>query len=177
MSSLNQLTNKHILLDTCFIIKGYQYSGTPYFIKVFEDLKKNNCATVINDFIKFEFMRGCKKKGHITDKQNYLNFFAQISLPARLEELTKTAINISNIYSNKNINNNQIGVTDIFNSSFLEKYNNDLLLLTLDNNDYPLIIHDRINIEVIDTDKEILTLGFYRFNANKFEQAIRDFPN
>ncbi len=103
MSSLNQsiLTNKHILFDTCFVIKRYQYAKTFYFNKFFEVLKNNNCIPVINDFIKFEFMRGCKKKEHTTDKQNYLNFFSQISLPGRLDELTKTAVTISNIYSNK----------------------------------------------------------------------------
>lgn len=167
-----ELTNKHILLDTCFIIKSYQYFNTPFFNDLFRILEENQCTPVINEFIKFEFMRGCQKKEHIDIKADYLRKLSKLTLPITQDALAEAAI-ISNIYSNKNVNNNQIGITDICNSTYLKKYK-DLFLLTLDNSDYPLIIHDRTNIETIDTEKEILLLGFYKFNNDKFAKAKQD---
>lgn len=167
-----QLTNKHILLDTCFVIKAYQYSKTTYFDNLFLDLKNNNCVTIINKFIEFEFMRGCQKVEHITYKTNYLQSLSKMTLPITPDVL-KDSITISNIYSNKNVNINQIGLVDCCISAYLKKYK-DLLLVTLDNDDYPLLLHDRINIETIDTEKEILVLGFYKFNQSKFEKALID---
>ena len=165
------LNNQHILLDTCFLIKAKEYSDTTYFDKLFLVLEENNCIPVVNEFIKFEFLRGCQKQSHITDKTNFLDSLSGVSLPTT-QDILNTAIDIANIYQNKNIPNSKISIVDCYISAYLQKYNQSLILLTLNNDDFPLILHDRVEIVTIDTQKDILVLGFYKFNINKFTTAL-----
>ncbi|QQG52323.1 MAG: hypothetical protein HY931_03215 [Candidatus Falkowbacteria bacterium] len=167
------VSNNHIILDTCFIIKAYEYSNTPYFNELFEYLAGNHCIPIINDLINFEFLKGCKKQIHRKIKEDYLNSFVAAVLPCS-NEIIKNATVLSNLYSNKNINNNQISFVDLCNAAFLKKHK-DLLLITLDNNDYPLCVHDRLEIYTIDTEKEVLSFGIYKFNFSKFETVNADF--
>ncbi|MCX6717248.1 MAG: PIN domain-containing protein [Candidatus Taylorbacteria bacterium] len=167
----SKLDKKHILLDTCFIAKVYTYSDTEYFDKLFSIFNENNCTTIVNEFIKFEFLRGCKKAEHIKNKEKFLEGLSYVSLPVT-PEILNDAIKISNIYSNKNISPKQISIVDCYISAYLKKYRDNLLLITLDNNDFPLLLHDRIIIETIDTEKEILVLGIYSFNLCKYNKAL-----
>jgi len=50
---MEKLKNKHILLDTCFIIKSHQYLDTDYFTNLFLFFKNNSCVPVVNNFIRF----------------------------------------------------------------------------------------------------------------------------
>ncbi len=168
--------NSHIILDTCVLIKASEYSSTPYFDRLFEGLADKHCIPVITDFIRFEFMRGCKKKEHSEVKKNYLDSFVFMDLPF-VYEIIKDATLIANLYANKNINNNQISLIDLCNSAFLKKHSENLFLITLDNNDYPVCLHDRVDIQTIDTQKEILTFGVYKFNMNKFNTLNRYLGN
>ena len=65
------LRDKHLLLDTCFIIKTHEYLGTDFFWDLFYFFEKNNCTTVINEFIEFEFMCGARRTKHIALKQKF----------------------------------------------------------------------------------------------------------
>jgi hypothetical protein len=165
--------NSDIILDTCFLIKASEYSSTPFFDKIFQQLIEKNCIPVITDFIRFEFLKGCKTKKQIEAKNNYLSSFVFMDLPFS-QEIIKSATSISNIYSNKNINSNQISIIDLCNSAFLKKHSKDLFLISLDNSDYPICLHDRVDVITIDTDKEILTFGIYKFNEDKFNSIIAD---
>lgn len=91
------------------------------------------------------------------------------------DDVFEDSVYIANIYSNKGINNNQISIVDVVNSAYLNKYR-DLILVTTDNGDYPLCIHDRLFIKTIDAKKEIITLGFYDFNSHKYQTALISFP-
>ncbi len=139
-------------------------------------MAKNHCTPVINNLIKFEFLRGCKIEKHIKGKKDFLDGLSvekYLSLPVT-PEIIEDATRIANIYSNKRIDNKQIGIVDCCLSSYLKKHSQLLTLLTLDNNDFPLVIHDRVGVEIIDTGKELLVLGFYEFNKKKYEKALSD---
>ncbi|MBU1131943.1 hypothetical protein KKC32_01665 [Patescibacteria group bacterium] len=77
------------------------------------------------------------------------------------------------------LNKNQISVVDIISVAYLKKFNNNLLFLTLDNNDYPLL--DRVAVGAIDLkgdslkDKGILTWGMYQFNEAKINGLQNNF--
>ena len=128
---------------------------------------------VINEFIKFEFLRGCKIAKHIRDKHNYLEALSSMLLPVD-KYILSDAIKVSIIYSNKNIKSKHINAIDCYISAYLKRYEKNLLFVTLDNNDYPLVLHDRLGIHTIDTEKEILVLGFYKFNNEKFEKLLEN---
>ncbi len=173
-NSASFLIGKNILLDTCFIAKFKDNKSC------FKDLlflfNEKNCATTTHSFIENEFLRGSSTNSYIKEKKEFLNRFNFFNLPIT-EEIIKNSILISNIYSNKNVLNNQISIVDCINAAFLMKHYKDLFLITLDNKDYPIFVFDRIYIYTIDVGKEIFNCGFYKFNIDKFEKAKKEFLN
>ncbi len=163
---MSWLSNKVVLLDTCFIIKALQYSDKKYFDSFFSVLMENNCRACISNMVLFEFVRGCKTPNHMKEKKKFLSGISAKIMDTPLS-LILSAIKIANIYANKNIQTGQISSTDCLNSALLQKYNN-LVLITLDVADYPLIMHDRFDIMTIDTKKEILNIAFLSFIEEKF---------
>ncbi len=171
-SSASFLIEKNILLDTCFIAK---FKDNKFYFKDLLFLfNEKNCATTTHSFIENEFLRGSSTNSYIKEKKEFLNRFNFFNLKIT-EEIIKNSILISNIYSNKNILNNQISIIDCVNAAFLMQYSKNLFLVTLDNKDYPIFIFDRIYIYTIDVGKEIFNCGFYRFNIKKFEKAKSEF--
>jgi hypothetical protein len=59
-------------------------------------------------------------------------------------------------------------------SKSLKKYKH-LFLITADYADYPLLLHDRIRVESIDTKKELLVLAYYEFNDDSFNRLFDEF--
>lgn len=167
------IKHKHILLDTCFIIKAHQYAETEFFDGLFSLLEKYECIPVINEFIKFEFLRGCQTREQIQTKTKFLEALSGFVMPID-KDVLDGAIDISNIYSNKRVDSKQISRVDCYLSSYLKKYPASLIMVTLNHPDYPLIIHDRFFVHTIDAGKEILTIGFYGFNTSNFEKCLQD---
>lgn len=164
---------KHVLLDTCFIAKAYEYSDTEYFNDLFDIFQKYNCTPIINEFIKFEFLRGCRTKQQIDTKLSFLKQLSGFTLPTAPEILDE-AVKISNIYSNKGIHHEGIGPIDCYITSFLRKHHKNLVFVTLNHKDFPLLLHDRFHIHSIDTKKEILSIGFYCFINDQFIKLLPD---
>lgn len=167
------LDHKHVLLDTCFIIKAHQYAETEFFDGLFSLLKDNECVPVINEFIRFEFLRGCQTKAQIKAKTDFLNALSGVVMPIA-KEVLEGAIDISNIYSNKRIDSKQISRVDCYLSSYLNKYSKHLVMVTLNHADFPLALHDRFYVYTVDTKKEVLTIGFYSFDSGRFKTLIQD---
>ena len=168
------LDHKHVLLDTCFIVKAHQYAETEFFDGLFSLLRDNNCVPVINEFIRFEFLRGCKTKDQIKTKTDFLNALSGGVVMPIDKEVLEGAIDISNIYSNKNVDSKQISRVDCYLSSYLNKYSKHLVMVTLNHPDFPLLIHDRFHVHVVDTKKEVLAIGFYGFDSKRFKNLLED---
>lgn len=173
----DQLERKHVLLDTCFLIKSKEYSDTEFFDDLYALFANNLCTPVVNEFIRFEFLRGSKYSDQFIAKSDFLEQLSpkgkSVTLPITAD-IVSDSIPISNIYANKNIQNTQISLVDCYISSYLKKYSRDLILITLNHKDFPLVLHDRLGIYPIDTDKEIITLGFYTFNQDKFDSCYNE---
>ncbi len=176
-----QLKDRHLLLDTNLLIKSKDYTGDGYFDEFFGMLENLNVKSVIEEATRFEFLRGSKSKAHLHAKEEYLNLLLgkakerQMILPLS-DDILKNARMLANIYSNKNGSlSRQISATDCLIAAQLMKYEQSLLLATLDNDDFPLFIFDRIGIHTIDAGKEILNIGIYKFNSGKFSKCKNDF--
>jgi len=61
-TSFKFLERQHVLLDTCILANALKYSESQYFDDFFNILKSNHATPVINEFVQFEFLRGCKTK-------------------------------------------------------------------------------------------------------------------
>lgn len=166
--------HKHVLLDTCFIVKAHQYADTEFFDGLFSLLQGNDCTPVINEFIRFEFLRGCQTKAQIKAKTDFLDALSGGVVMPIDKEVLEGAIDISNIYSNKKVDSKQISRVDCYLSSYLKKYSKNLIMVTLNHADFPLIVHDRFYVYTIDTKKEVLNIGFYSFDSDRFQILLRD---
>tara|TARA_B100000378_G_C18032276_1_gene407886 strand:+ start:429 stop:1013 length:585 start_codon:yes stop_codon:yes gene_type:complete len=168
---------KFFLIDTCLLAESTKTGREEIRDIILEIAENSNEGILINDFIEIEFLRGSKMPEHAEKKSKVLNAFGSETIPFT-KELSNSAVTIANIYANKNINPKQISLTDCLISSYLQKYSKSgLVLVTLDNNDYPTVLHDRIGVLTIDYPEpdRILNIGFYKFNENKFASCITDF--
>src|SRR5690606_1587006 len=152
-----QLKSRHLLLDTNILIKSKDYTADGYFDEFFSLLEGLNVKSVIEEATRFEFLRGSRNKSQLQAKEDYLNILLGGSkqrgmiLPLSNEILMNSKL-LANIYSNKQASlSKQISITDCLIAAQLMKYGENLLLATLDNNDFPLFIFDRIHIQTIDT--------------------------
>ncbi len=173
--------NKFLLLDTNILIRSKQHANHGFFEAFFLEAKKLNTTLFIDEATRFEFIRGSRTKSHRDDKETYLKTLLkskdekrkidEMILPLS-KAILKNAEELGNLYSNKNSNlSQQISITDCLIAAQLMEYGNQSILATLDNNDFPLFIFDRVDIFTIDTKKEILNIGFYQFNERKYKSC------
>ncbi|MFB6181953.1 MAG: type II toxin-antitoxin system VapC family toxin [Candidatus Magasanikbacteria bacterium] len=167
----SEIENKHILLDTNVCSAAEDYVGTDYFKDFFYFLEKN-AEILVNELVEFEFLRNSNSTDVLNYKEGILDEISEMTLQLP-KNLVPEALDIAKIYFHQG--EHGIEFVDCCLSAFLKKYENNLFLVTENHKDFPLIIHDRIGTHVIDTGKDIFTLGFYKFNSDKFEEQEKKF--
>ncbi|MBU2523568.1 PIN domain-containing protein [Patescibacteria group bacterium] len=179
---MHKFKDKHLLIDTNLLIAISKYSGDGFFDNFLKKLENQNIKSVIEEATLFEFRRGSRKQSHLDDKNQFLNFLfggeknKMILQSSTSKEILNNAEKLAIIYSHKNPNlSKQISFVDCLVASQLMKYKNNLYLATIDNNDYPLFIFNRDKLVTIDTKKEIINIGIYSFNEEKYQQCLADF--
>ncbi len=173
---MKSFKNKHILLDTNILINAAKYKE--YFKSFFEELADNEVQSVIDYGIKFEFLRSSNTQERREDKKRYLDLILGKDRMELLvnSEIIDSAIELANIYSRKIKGaDKQFSFTDCVIAAQMKRYQKSLYLATLDNNDFPLYIFNRVDIYTIDTENEILNIGIYSFNDSKYQRCKREF--
>lgn len=162
------LKNKHILVDTCVLSELFK-NPTQFtdLLTIFEDVQ---CVLCVNGQIYLEFIRIARNK----DEKEKVEYFLKtkfFELPDSEGKVLGIAKDLYPLYSfcGSIANKGQVSTVDAINAAFLKKFNKNLYLITLDNNDYPLEFLDRIHVGAIDIGKKILTWGIYGFNKDKHE--------
>ncbi len=170
MEKIN-LSQKHILFDSCVV--GELFKDISSLKDLLELLEKEECVLCINNFIKLEFLRIAQKQSEYKQLEEFLNkhFFLLPTTP----DIYESAFQLASIYNLCNVKNKQISITDILNGTFLQKYSQNLLLLTLDIYDYPLGIFNRVSVGVSDIGEKIITWAIYEFNSIKYKEKFRIF--
>lgn len=175
---MKKFEGKHLLIDTNLLIAISKYSRLRFFDDFLEELETLKIRSVIDEATLFEFIRGSKTQNHLNDKNKFLDFLLggeRWSLPIP-KEVFLGAQKLATIYSNKNQNlSKQISFTDCLVASQLMKYKNNMYLATIDNNDFPQFIFDRDKVVTIDTEKEIINIGIYSFNEEKYKTCEENF--
>ena len=96
-----------------------------------------------------------------------------ISLPSSpgllLEKLVVSALQISHIYQRHK--RKSPGLVDCVLTALLQQYPNDLLLVTRNHCDFPVLLLDRVFVTSIDVGGDVLAIAFYRFNAEKAKEC------
>ena len=158
-----KITNRLVLFDTGVIIRAF--GNFDAFKSFFVFLKENECSLVYSPLIEFEFTRGAYETEHKKTRKEFLKFFSFSNIPLPTNETISDTIKIANAYSARRINSPSF--IDCCIAAYLKNYHDNLFLVTLNHKDFPTFLFDRVFIYPINTEKDIFTLAFYKFNINK----------
>jgi predicted nucleic acid-binding protein len=178
---MEEIRGKHLLLDTNLLI--YNVKNEEIFTLFFERIFDLNVKSVIDQTIKFEFLRGCTTQEDLQAKQEYLDLLLgsnRMELPVDKSVFEKARL-ISNIYSRKNIKYaKQISFGDCLIAAQMIKYNskrNELFIATTDNSNFPTFIFNRVDVITLHDDNNIFNIGIYSINQKIFNLKAKDFDN
>jgi len=176
---MNQIKNKHLILDTNLLISIAK--NTDVFLDFTKKIERLNVKSVIDQSIKFEFLRGCSTKTDIQTKEKWLDYLLgsnRMELPVDKNIFEKARL-ISNIYCRKNPKYlKQISFGDCLIAAQMLKYNStrdSLYIATIDNNDFPTFIFNRVGIITLYDDNNIFNIGIYGINQKSFADKEKDF--
>lgn len=175
--SYDSLQDKFLLLDTNVLIYLTKY---PRFmaalLKRWEDA---GIVLILDDLVKFEFLRKANSPEEEAQLKNFLQKIFKTEAGGIdktqfpiVDEVIRLATEIANLYSWR-LKNTRIQLPDCFLAGQMRKYNaakDQLYLATANHKDFPPLLFDRIGIETVDTGEEILNIGFYKFNREKFKR-------
>lgn len=166
---------KFLFLDTNLLVAIQDLSKTNSFELFFNILKINNLTPVIDAVVEFEFLRSSNVNTELKKRKQFISLLADSTIPID-SSIYAQAIEIGNVYSNKSGKyNKQISLADCLIAAALQRYSYNSILATLDLKDFPLEVFDRVGVLAIDGGDNVYTMGFYRFNENKFKDAKRCF--
>lgn len=171
------LKNKFLLIDTNVLIDFSKY-GT-FFEELILDLRKNGITLLIDQTVKFEFLRKTDSDKKRKELEKLLKFLDVNELGLDIEkDIIESAIEIANIYEWKK--ELKIELADCFLASVMRKYNTSsqprLYLATQNHKHYPKSIFKRIGVETIDrAQDEIHNIGFYVFDKQGFDDLKNEF--
>lgn len=160
------ISRKHILFDTCVIIRAFEDFSS--FKKILEFLEQEHCVPVIFSFIEFEFIRGAYDIEHRKKRKEFLELLAPTTIPLDEKQIMADAIAIANTYAARKIHSPSI--VDCAIAAYLKKYHGSLFFVTLNHKDFPTFLFDRVQVYPVDTEKDVFSLGFYRYNITKGER-------
>ncbi|MDD3190818.1 MAG: PIN domain-containing protein [Candidatus Pacebacteria bacterium] len=146
----DRIKNKHLILDTNVLINASKYQEK--YFDFFDLLNKLDVKLVIDDSVKFEFLRGASTKENLLKNEDFLSKLNKAELIVT-KEIFEMAREISNIYV-RNIRNStqKISFVDCLIAGQMEKFNEQkeqLFFATENNTDFPLLLFDRIYILLI----------------------------
>lgn len=170
---MDVIKDKHLLLDTNLLI--YSARNKEILLPFFDKVNSLHVTSVIDQTIKFEFLRGCKTKEDLQIKQEYLDLLLgsnRMELPVDKNIFEKARL-ISNIYCRKNAQYaKQISFGDCLIAAQMIKYNlnrSGLFIATTDNNDFPTFIFNRVDVVTLYDDNTIFNIGIYGINQKELQ--------
>lgn len=177
MTNTYNFQHKHALLDTNIISALLRSDKKSKRYKpVFEFLQKNETFPyIIKDITDFEFVGYNANQNLYNKAQEWLNTFD--GLTAYPDDF-RTAKLLSAAYKckNPNISPKQISFVDCLYAAQLVRVKSRAFIVTTDINDYPSFLFDMPHHISIETERgETSFVGFKTFNADKYQQLLKDF--
>ena len=160
-----KIAHKHILLDTGIFSRSFDHFDS--FRPLFQLLNETNCQATYFPLIKFELLRDVFINDNRIKRQMFVEEVTRVNLPIP-PNLFDRAISFANEYTEHQVKS--ASLVDCCIAAYLEKYADNLFLITLNHKDFPTFLFDRIFVLPIDTDKDVFPLGFYAFNKEKAKQ-------
>lgn len=175
---MEELRDKFVLLDSNILINSSK--NPEEFEAFYRSLVEYNTKAVLDESVKFEFLRGMRESG---DKEKYDNFltllFGNVSEKLELKVDPKTfevAKNIAVIYGRHSKPKIEFG--DCMIASQMHKYTHSGLYLATENHDdFPRLLFDLIHTQVIDVAArgELHTIGIYKFRLEEYKKLLAQF--
>ena len=157
-----KIENKYILFDSGVITKACDHFDS--FEDFFVLINKLRCVSTYFPFVEFEFLRGAHMPEHKKERKKFLAAFAFAKMPLH-PQLVDDALKIANSYSARKLTSPSL--VDCCIAAYLKHYASNLFLVTLNHKDFPTFLFNRFFIYPIDTEQDVLPLGFYQFDIEK----------
>lgn len=165
------LRNKFLLIDTNVLIDYSKYVN--FFQPFIDDLKNHEISLVIDETVKFEFLRKASSPSNRKDLEIFLEELLESDVELSIDNnIIKDATFIANMYEWKK--ELKIDPIDCFLAAFMKKYNSSsiiprLYLATQNHKHYPKFLFKRIGIESIDVSQDAIhNIGIYEFDLDNF---------
>jgi hypothetical protein len=174
----NRISNKFLLLDTNLLIDGTNPKYLSKFVPFFKYLQEYNVKPFADDCIKFEFMRGSNSSESKKIKEEFLkNLFGGVEFSKLDRHIIDLAIDLSDFFVKRDKNlSSRLSFADYILHAHMVNFNKDhenLFLATRDNKDVAQFLLDRIHIETVDAGEDILNIGIYALNKEKYTTLLR----
>lgn len=163
---LVDVKNKHILVDTCFLIDSSRSvkEGEHIFDDLISILKANGNKLVSTFVVQLEFYKGSDLISDYLDKKKHYDSIIDYTLPTTPEEI-KNAIKMTLIYRGFG---NKVSSTDFILASTIKNYKKEIFLLTNDHDDFPVRIFDRYaSIPLAKDHGSVITYGLFQYSEQK----------
>ena len=167
------LRNKHVLLDTNILIDSSKFPDE--FGSFFDLLNEKSVISVIDQTIKFEFLRGAQNNAEYKKLEDFLDLlFGQNRLELEPNRATfDVARKIASL--SYRTGNKSIKLGDSLIAAQVEKYSRNgsgnLFLATQNHKDFPPFLFNCVYVHLITLkDGSIKPVGIYEFNTYNFKK-------
>ena len=151
---LSKIEGKHLLLDTSFFIDAT--INQTNFQKIIQKLKDNGNILVTTDIVKAEFLKGTEIKNREI-KENLMTEIVDSILTTTPDIINKYIHLLSKKYGT---NGRGISIGDLLIGATLQRYPNDLLLVTKNPKDFPKPTTKLITYFLMDKNKALQIYAF-----------------
>lgn len=168
----DNLANVNILLDTCVVIDASKNDDVDDKLRA---MLKDGCTFFSLPSVREEFVFASR---NMEEYNNSLNYFKSLEI-LPLDRTEKKLVSDDNAIFNmvlrhcRDIHPSYVDRMLLMTPYLYRESSENILLMTSNHKDVPLEIFDRIGFISYD-DKEFHNIGVYRFNADSFDQMVKN---
>lgn len=163
----SNLINKHILIDTNFIIDAHRHKDI--FKELLSMFDKYQCTLVSINAVLYEFTKGRDNQG---DYEKLVQFYSSI-IKSNLPIDHRIYENISSLSQVLRKRAQQLSYTDILLLSTLMRYvNSDMYLLSRDRSDIPTYLFPIKQVIALDTGQGNCFYSLYTFDKDVYAETL-----
>jgi len=164
-----EYNHKAVLLDTSVLIEISK--GRDKMRPFSSVLQEANLAPYIIDAIYFEFVGHACSLRERTDLESLVSAEYPV-VPSRSDDVAN-AVKLSQLYSIADRGRyKNIGYVDCLIAAQLLRYKNHVLLATLNIDDFPVFIFDRVVVSAYDVGEKVVTIALIGYNDEKMNIAL-----
>lgn len=168
-NDLSFLENKHLLVDTNFLIDAVNLSG--FFEDLIQEIKKVDCFIVGIHAVLFEFTKGNKS---IQNYKKLVEFYDQV-IDSNISIILPIMQNVSNISKVLKKRGGQLSYVDALLLATLMQYSESgMYLISRDRSDIPTSLFPIKSVITVDSDQNNCFYSIYSFDRQNYVKCLKE---